>query len=86
MSGGIEQRVWMHWKSMKSACTREFVTDLHCTEPNDECPDPDFFLFSPHRHGHYELRFPNSGWLRLARVHKMPVRQVKDIINKRRGK
>lgn len=83
MSGGIEQRVWMHWKSLKSACTREFVWDIRCEEPNEHCPSP--VWLSPHGHGHYELRFPNDGWLRLARVHKMPVRQVKDIINKRRA-
>jgi hypothetical protein len=27
----------------------------------------------------------NSIWLTLARVHKMPVRKIKDLINARRG-
>lgn len=80
MSGGIEQRVWMHYKSLKRMCTRDFVTDKVCGWLSP-CTD----AYAPHRHGHYELRFPNDGWLLLARKHKMTVRQVKDIVNARKN-
>jgi hypothetical protein len=81
MSGGIEQRVWMHWKSLKKFCELEFVWDKRCGWVSPCTAD-----YYPHGHGHYELRMPNHLWLLLARRHKMPVRQIKDIINKRRGK
>lgn len=76
LHGGIEQRVWMHWKSMKRSCYREFVVDRV-----GDGLTPGGLVFG----GHWELRFPNSGWLHLARVHKMKVRRVKDIVNARRA-
>jgi len=76
MSGGIEQRVWMHYKSLKRACTLEFVVDRV-----EDGLTPGGLVY-----GHYELRMPNHLWLTLARTHKMKVRQVKDIISARRGR
>lgn len=71
--GGVEQRVWMHWKSMKG----------HLKFKVDRVEDgltPGGLVY-----GHYGPTTPNHVWLHLARVHKMPVRRVKDIINARRG-
>jgi hypothetical protein len=90
MSGGIEQRVWMHYKSLKYAAPLELV-EVPC-DPEQFCEMRDIYdcdgciECGPHRHYIRKTTTPNWVWLRLARTHKMPVRQVKDIINKRRGK
>jgi hypothetical protein len=63
-NGGVEQRVWMHWKSLKMSRYSDGAGDSY---------DRGTYIVTP-----------NWVWLRLARQHKMPVRQVKDIINKRR--
>lgn len=71
--GGVEQRVWMHWKSLKGHF--EFKVDRV-----EDGLTPNGLVY-----GHYEPTTPNHVWLLLAETHKMPVRQVKDIINARRG-
>lgn len=80
-NGGIEQRVFMHYKSLKHEIV--WVKDRDCDESHDYERPVD--RGRPHMHGHYECSTPNAVWLRLARVHKMPVRQVKDIVSKKRG-
>lgn len=72
--GGVEDRVWKHWKALKG----------HIVYRPDHVEDgltPGGLVY-----GHYEPTTPNSVWLLLAETHKMPVRQVKDTINERRGK
>lgn len=71
--GGLEQRVWMHYRSMKGYL--EFKVDRVA----------DGLTPAGLVYGHYEPTTPNHVWLRLARVHKLSVREVKDIINIRRA-
>lgn len=74
-----EQRVYAHYKSLKLVSPLRWVKDYDCAEPHEN------FEY-PHMHGHYETTTSNEVWLRLARVHKMSVRQVKDIVTKMRGR
>lgn len=78
-NGGIKKRVYMHYKSLKGHIT--WVKDRDCEETHD------YDLYGgpyPHMHGHYETTTPNHVWLHLARIHKMRVREIKDIVTEMR--
>lgn len=64
--GGIEQRVWMHYRSLKMSRYSDGARERSLAPT-------------------YNVT-PNWAWLLLARTHKMRVREVKDIINRKRGK
>lgn len=85
MSGGIEKRVFMHYKSLKHSSPLEFVVTKRCGWMNI-CGDDPYWRFFPHSHGYNKTTTSNDVWLRLARTHKMSVREVKDIVTKMRGK
>lgn len=77
----LENRVYMHWKSLKHASPLEWVATMTCeTECGVTGKD-----CTPHSHGAYQTTTSNSVWLRLARIHKIPVRQVKDIVTAERA-
>lgn len=84
MTGGIEKRVYMHYKALKRTHNKEFVVTGRCGWMNNCGPGTEWVLF-PHSHGYYKLVTSNSDWLLLARTHKMPVRQVKDIVTRMRA-
>lgn len=65
MAGGVEQRVWMHYKSLKMSKFSDGAAE--------RCDAKTYCVT------------PNHIWLRLARTHKMKVRAIKDIINKKRN-
>jgi hypothetical protein len=72
VSGGIEQRVWMHYRSLKRV--RFKVTGYS-----------DGLTKNGIVHGRMAAYTPNDVWLLLARRHRMPVRRIKDIVSARRG-
>ncbi len=78
-----EQRVYAHYKKLKMSSPMRWVKDYDCTDDhNGRYPHSDVI---PHMHGHNETTTSNHIWLLLARVHKMPVRRVKDIVSAKRG-
>lgn len=85
--GGLEERIYRHYKALKKP-RFEFVVTSKCGWLND-CRATDgynhSFAYFPHSHGYRKMVGENTDWLILARTHKMPVRQVKDIISRKRG-
>lgn len=72
----LADRVYRHYKALKSTCDFEWVKDYDCESCN--------WSTYPHMHGHQELRMPNHIWKYIARAHKIKVREVKDIVSARR--
>lgn len=77
----LEQRVYAHYKSVKHWGPLEYVVTMECGWVNP-CQGP--FGYLPHTHGYNKTTTPNNVWLHLAHVHKIPVRQVKDIVTAER--
>lgn len=76
----LEQRVYAHYKSLKHAGPLEWVASIRCEGVCEVTGEPTF----GHSHGAYKTTTPNSVWMRLAKTHKIPVRQVKDIVTAER--
>ena len=74
----VAVRVYRHWKSLKMSSSLRWVKDYDC----EGC----FWSTWPHMHGHYETTTSNDVWKQLARAHKMKVREVKDIVTRRRNR
>lgn len=73
----LADRVFKHYKSIKRTWDREWVKTHDC----ESCA----WSTHPHMHGYYKMSTPNADWLRLAREHKLSVREVKDIVTARRN-
>jgi len=78
-----EQRIFAHYKSMKHQSPLKMIVDKKCGWLHPPCGD-DRDTYYPHFHGHYETSTSNNVWMELARTHKMPVRQIKDIVTAER--
>lgn len=81
----LENRVYSHYRSLKRTCHFEWVTTSKCGWLNN-CKPGTEWVFFPHSHGYRKMVTPNSTWLILARTHKLSVREVKDIVTRKRGK
>lgn len=74
----LADRVYKHYKAIKRTYDGlEFVATSSC----GGCAWSTF----PHLHGYNKVIMPNSDWVLLARTHKLSVREVKDIVSKKRG-
>jgi hypothetical protein len=76
----LEQRVYAHWKALKHASPLEWVPTIRCESVCEVTGEPTY----GHSHGAYKTTTSNAVWLRLAKTHKIPVRQVKDIVTAER--
>lgn len=74
----LADRVYKHYKAIKRTYDGlEFIPTRHCAS----CIWSSF----PHMHGYNKVVTPDSDWLLLARTHGLTVREVKDIVSKKRG-
>jgi hypothetical protein len=80
------ERIYAHYKSMKHHSPLEWVPTKRCGWLHPPCESTDRWSYYPHTHGEYKTTTSNNVWMRLARTHKMPVRQIKDIVTAERAR
>lgn len=73
----LADRVYRHYKALKSNYKREWIATRTCSG----CSWSTF----QHLHGYNKIVTPNEDWLFLAKTHGISVREVKDIVTKKRG-
>ena len=72
-----EDRMYKHYKALKGHNSLEFVATRSC----EGC----VWSSWPHSHGYNKLTTPDHVWLTLATMHGYSIREVKDIVSRRRG-
>jgi hypothetical protein len=73
----LADRVYKHYKAIKQYCDMEFVMTRYCMG----CE----WSTWPHSHGYNKLTTPDRDWNLLAQAHGLTVREVKDIVSRKRG-